>query len=39
LRSVTYTGSPDANGSCSPRPSRAGGSVVPSDPLTLCCTP
>ncbi|MEI9952700.1 MAG: hypothetical protein WDO74_27895 [Pseudomonadota bacterium] len=38
LRSIKYTGSANDAGYCAVQPSTAGGSVIPSDPITLCCT-
>jgi len=39
LRSVNYSATADAVGFCEARPSTPSGSVVPNDPITVCCTP
>jgi hypothetical protein len=38
LRSVRYTGTANADGHCTANPSTPAGRVIPTDPITLCCT-
>ena len=39
LRSVVYTGTASSTGSCLVQPSVQTGAAIPTDPVTLCCTP